>query len=195
MPPMPRLILFVDLAGTLEVRDPATGRWGLWPGSEPVIADLAADFELRLTTGEDPGGAHASLQQLGLRRYFAGVHAGLPGGGKPFGQLAASLGQSPEQCLAIGDDALSDTARDTDRLPSVILEHADGLVDPTRLAAVVRELARDGDFLAGFEAALARVTDDTSAGALHDAVLGGGSRIGWWQRSGRDDRAVVVLQG
>ena len=100
---MQRPILFFDLAGTLEVRDPVTGRWGLWPGADRALADLFDDFELHLTTGDGPGGAAGSLQDLDLREFFTGIHAGLPGGGKPFGQLAASLGRRPEECLAIGD--------------------------------------------------------------------------------------------
>ena len=70
---MQRPILFFDLAGTLEVRDPVTGRWGLWPGADRALADLFDDFELHLTTGEGPGGAAGSLQDLDVREFFTGA--------------------------------------------------------------------------------------------------------------------------
>ena len=195
---MQRPILFFDLAGTLEVRDPGTGRWGLWPGADRVLAHLGDDFELHLTTGDGPGGAASSLQELDLREFFTGIHAGLPGGGKPFGQLAASLGRLPEQCLAIGDSAQNDTAGDSDRLVSVILEHGERLVPPARLQSVVRELAVAEDFLTGFiealaAAAAAGTSDSPFGNTLHESTLGGGCRLGWWRKTTTAERAVVLL--
>ena len=188
---MQRPILFFDLAGTLEVRDPGTGRWGLWPGADRALADLFDDFELHLTTGDGPGGAAGSLQELDLREFFTGVHAGLPGGGKPFGQLAASLGRRPEECLAIGDSTQNDTAGDSDRVVSVILEHGQRLVPPARLKAVVRELAVAEDFLTGFVEALAATS--ASGNTLRESTLGGGCRLGWWRKNATTERAMVLL--
>jgi len=200
---MQRPVIFCDLAGTLEVRRPDTGRWGPWPGVEPVLADLCRDFDLHLTTGEGPASAGPSLVDLGLRDYFTDIHAGLQGGGKPFGLIAASLGVPASSCLAVGDSAASDTAGDTDRTPSVILNHGGGLVDPARLGVVVRALWKGESFLAGFEAALAAaggLDNENEAGpsglhadALHASDLGGGSRLGWWRKTSNSRRAVVLL--
>ncbi len=194
---MQRPVIFFDLAGTLEVRDPATGRWGPWPGADALLADLCADFDLHLTTGEAPAFAGPSLEDLGLREFFTGVHAGLHGGGKPFGVIAASLGVPLEHCLAVGDSARNDTAGDTDRIPSVIIVHGQGLVAPATLGAVVRGLWSGASFLGGFTEALAAVAgpgaDGIHAAELHDSQLGGGCQLGWWRKTAASRRALVVL--
>ncbi len=191
---MPRPLLFIDLAGTLDVRDPVTGRWGVWPGAEPVLADLAADHDLHLTTGDAPGGAHAWLVELGLRQHFTAVHAGLPGGGKPFGAIAAQLGVDPAHCLAVGDNPVSDTAGDSEEVVSVLLEHRPRLVTPARVAEVVGALAAAGSFLAGFEAALEAATADETV-RMSRSTMGGGCRLGWWAKATDERRPVVVMTG
>ncbi|HOX26940.1 MAG TPA: hypothetical protein PLL30_14105 [Candidatus Krumholzibacteria bacterium] len=194
---MSRPLLFFDLAGTLEVRDPVTGRWGAWPGVAASLADLAVDHDLHLTTGDGTDEAAGTLEEYGLGRHFRRVHGDLRGAGKPFGALAAALGRAPAHCLAVGDNPFSDTASDTDEVVSVLLEHSRTLVEPTRVVALVRELGVSGSFLAGFLAAADR------AGASEDPVarlqdlaptrLGGGGRLGWWLKEPRARRPVVVL--
>lgn len=193
---MPRPVLFFDLAGTLEVRDPASGLWGAWPGADALLGHLAADFDLHLTTGDGATGAGRTLGKLGLRELFAGIHAGLPGGGKPFGMIAGKLGRRPEQCLAVGDSTVNDTAGDSDRVASVIVDHRGGHVAPERLQAVVRELWDGESFLAGFATVLAAADDGPApADGLHAAALGGGCRLGWWHKTAVSRRAVVLLTG
>lgn len=200
---MPRPVLFFDLAGTLEVRDPTTGLWGAWPGVDVLLHDLAADFDLHLTTGDGRNGAGRALAKLGLSECFAGVHADLPAGGKPFGMIAATLGRRPEQCLAVGDSTVNDTAGDSDRVASVIVDHRGGYVAPKRLGTVVRDLWDGDSFLAGFATALAATDDDPRspeagpipADGLHASALGGGCRLGWWRKTAVSRRAVVLLTG
>jgi hypothetical protein len=199
---MPRPVLFFDLAGTLEVRDPRTGRRGAWPGADALLAGLARRFDLHLTTGEDPGLAAPSLADLGLAAPFTGIHAGLSGGGKPFGVLAAELGVPADRCLAVGDSLVSDTAGDSDRVVSVILA-GDGAMDPARLGRVIDELWAEGSFLAGFRAAVAATAGGrpgpadpppADLDALRPSPLGGGCRLGWWRKSAASRRPVVLLR-
>jgi hypothetical protein len=201
---MTRPALFVDLAGTLDVRDPATGRWGLWPGIDTVLADLAAHCDLYLTTGDSPDGAQQSLVELGLTRHFAGVRAGLPGGGKPFGAIAAELGREPARCLALGDNPVSDTAGDTDAVVSVLLDHRrQRLVSSRRAGAVLAQLLAGGTVLQTFSELLA--TAATSGSAPNDEILiqavlyelgrGEGVYLGWWEKLSRQRRPVVVVTG
>jgi len=201
MAPMPRPVLFFDLAGTLEQRDPRTGRWGAWPGVATVLAEFAATFDLHLTTGESPALAGSSLEDLGLRRHFAGIHAGLSGGGKPFGELAATLGVAAERCLAVGDSLGSDTAGDSDRIVSVILAAQDRPLPAARLFLAVDTLWTGDSFLAGFRTALATMVEDPVApdsdpvdlDGLQASPLGGGCRLGWWCKSADSRRPVVLL--
>jgi hypothetical protein len=203
---MLRPLIFCDLAGTLEVRDPATGLSGPWPGVRAVLEDLARDHELHLATGDSQAGAVVSLRELGLREVFAALHTGLVGGGKPFGTLAAAAARPPSACLAVGDDPAADTAGDSDAIVSVIVSRPGACVAAPRLAELVRALghAGAGSFLAGFTVALARVAAADSPGgspqratrwlALPGSELAGGCRLGWWQKAGSGPRPVVVLE-
>ncbi|MEZ4389147.1 MAG: HAD family hydrolase [Candidatus Krumholzibacteriia bacterium] len=200
---MPRSILFVDLAGTLILRDPEIRRWVAWTGVAGLLHSLAARHDLHLTTGDSTAGARAALDSLEVRELFAGLHTNLPGGGKPFGALARTLGARPEQCLALGDSPVSDTAGDSDRVVSVILEHHAAQVPVARVSQVVDALAGEAGFLAGFEAALAAdptagAAGEPAPGPLHAAPLvpfGSipDARLGWWRRSATQRRPVVVL--
>ncbi|MDD5718232.1 MAG: hypothetical protein PHQ53_00920 [Candidatus Krumholzibacteria bacterium] len=169
---MLRPVLFIDLAGTLVLQRPDTGRWGMWPGVDALLAGLTQRFELHLATGEARAGAAAELGDLKLCRYFSAVHADLPGGGKPFGVLAAMAGRPPQACLAIGDDPFNDTAGDSDQVVSLLLRHGAGLIDPHRVETVIRALADRGAFLPGFEKLLAesRSSAVTAAAAAATAA-------------------------
>lgn len=203
---MPRPLIFCDLAGTLEVRDPATGLLGPWPGARAVLEELARDHELHLTTGDSRSGAVVSLRELGLREVFAALHTGLTGGGKPFGALASAAGRPPSACLAVGDDPTADTAGDSDAIVSVIVSRSGVAVTATRLGTLVRALGQAGgagSFLLGFGVELARVSGaDAPGGSPQRAVrwaslpasdLAGGCRLGWWLKAGSGPRPVVVL--
>lgn len=201
---MARPILFFDLAGTLEVRNPTTGRYGPWPGVDGLLAELAVDHDLHVATGDKAEIAESTLGEYGLRRWFRGVHADLPAGGKPFGALAESLGREPEECLAIGDHPLNDTAGDSERVVSLLVQHGRTLVEPARVGAVVRALGAGPTFLAGFLAAIAAGGAGPASGTGGAAVrlqdlpptdLGGGGRLGWWWKGPQARRAVVVLAG
>jgi hypothetical protein len=195
-----RPVLFIDLAGTLELADPQTRRWGLWPGAIPVLTGLAADFELHLTTGDHPFGARQTLADLGLAGLFTGIHADLPGSGKPFGAIAADLGRDPALCLAMGDNPVSDTAGDTDRVVSLLLDHRHALVTPERAAAVIRRLAADGSFRDAFDGLAGEAGDGDQPGRLPREILPSsdlapGCRLGWWHKSAGVRRPVVLLSG
>lgn len=199
---MPRPVIFIDLAGTLVVRDPVSKSWGAWTGVAGLLHDLAATCDLHLTTGDSHAGARAALADLDVLPLFRGIHADLQGGGKPFGTLAASLDRDPENCLVLGDNPTADTACDTDRVVSIILAHDEALVSVGRVRDVVAALAVEGSFMRGFEVEMARleVADNprTAPGRLNPDVLvssplGGGCRLGWWQRFRASRRAVVLL--
>jgi len=196
-------LIFCDLAGTLEVRDPRTGMACVWPDVRVALGGLVRDHELHLTTGDSRTGARLSLSEFGLSDLFTELHAGLPGGGKPFGGLAQLCGRPTSRCLAIGDNPVSDTAGDTDEVVSVIVVHTPRIVPAARVAAVVRALGAGGSFLAGFNLALAAATDAEAPGAsavqaarwseLPRSDLVGECRLGWWNKPGAGARPVVVL--
>ncbi|MBD3221308.1 hypothetical protein GF314_08685 [bacterium] len=198
---MAHSLLFVDLAGTLVLRDPQSRQWVAWTGVAGLLHGLAQGHDLHLTTGDDDASARAALEELEVTEYFTGVHAGLPGGGKPFGQLARVLGAAPEQCLAIGDNPVSDTAGDTERVVSVILRHETAQVPVQRVREVVGGLQHVEGYLTGFAATLERaggVATTGEPGPLDPSVLsvclsGSDCRLGWWQKSTRARRPVVVV--
>ena len=194
-------LLFVDLAGTLELRDPQSRQWVVWTGVAGLLHGLAQSHDLHLTTGDTDASARAMLEELEVAEHFTGVHADLPGGGKPFGQLARVLGVPPERCLAIGDDPISDTAGDTDRVVSVILQHDTAQVPVQRVREVIGGLQHVEGYLTGFAAALERaggVETTGEPGPLEPSLLsvclsGSDCRLGWWQKSTRARRPVVVI--
>jgi hypothetical protein len=198
---MPSSALFIDLAGTLVLRDPSTRRVVAWTGVAGLLHDLAATHQLHLTTGDSEHGAHATLNELDVADLFTGVHANLSGGGKPFGALATALGLEPERCLVIGDNPINDTAGDSDRVVSLILRHETAQVATPRVREVVSAVDDEQGFLRGFTA---RVNGDGGLGpydgeapldldALPVSALGDDCRLGWWQKTARSRRAVVML--
>lgn len=200
---MPRPLIFCDLAGTLEIADPVTALPGPWPEARGVLAALTRDHDLHLATGESRPGALATLRSLELQGLFRELHTDLPGGGKPYAALAARAGQSLDLCVAIGDDPIGDTARDTDAVVSVLVRHRPRVVRPTRVAAMVRALGGAGSFRAGFAVAVAAAAHSEQAGAspgqathwddLPHSDLAGGGRLGWWDKPGYGPRPVVAL--
>jgi len=199
---MPRPVLFIDLAGTLILRDPESRQWVAWTGVAGLLHDLARDHDLHLTTGDSDAGARGSLAELGVTDLFSGVHTSLPGGGKPFGALARVLGKEPSRCLVLGDDPVNDTARDTDQIVSLILWHETQQIPVAQVQELVTTLGVEGDFLAGFEAELSRRGEaDVSEleGVLDPAglmasSLGDHCRLGWWQKSQSSRRPVVTVK-
>jgi len=199
---MPRPTLFIDLAGTLVLRDPRSREWVVWTGASGFLYGLARTHDLHLTTGESDAGARDILGDLEVTDLFAGIHADLPGGGKPFGALARALGVPADHCLALGDSPVNDTAGDSDQVVSLIVQHRRAQVPTARVGAVLDGLwTDDGGFLAGFEAALAaggeaaREELDGPFGAEHLATshLGDDCRLGWWRKTSHGRRPVVAL--
>jgi len=199
---MTRPVLFFDLAGTLELRLPS-GRWGLWPGADVLLTNLAKDHDLYLTTGDSPAGARGFLGETGLAQNFKGIHAALPGGGKPFGAIAGELGVDPARCLAIGDNPVSDTAGDTDQVVTLLVDHGENLVTADRVGEVVQWLGSEGSFLSTFEDQLKGFTSQgttpidfaLSQAKLYEFEVGGGGLLGWWEKTAQSRRAVVMLSG
>ncbi len=185
---MPRPVLFIDLAGTLILRDPESRRWVTWTGAAGLLHDLARNHDLHLTTGDSDAGARAALADLEVSDLFSGVHANLPGGGKPFGALARQLAVPPDHCLALGDNPVSDTAGDSDRVVSIILQHETAQVPVSRVGALVATLGGAEGFLAGFEAQLAATDGKQGVGPL-----GADCRLLWWQKTASQRRPVVTL--
>jgi hypothetical protein len=193
---MPRPIIFIDLAGTLVVRDPQSRRLVAWTGVAGLLFELAREHDLHLATGESPGGARAALADLGVESLFTDVHADLPMGGKPFGALAQGLGVPPRHCLMLGDDHLADTAGDTDAVVTLLLRHETRQVPVARVREVVARLRAEDGFLAGFEALLGAngsVREVDALDRLAGAALGDDCRLGWWRRTETTRRPVVVL--
>jgi len=199
---MPRPTLFIDLAGTLILRDPQSRQWVVWTGAAGFLYGLARTHDLHLTTGESESGARDILNDIEVTDLFAGIHADLPGGGKPFGALSRALGVPADHCLALGDSPVNDTAGDSDQVVSLIVQHRRAQVPTARVGAVLGGLwADDGGFLAGFEAALAAGSEPVAAardGAfdaerLAASYLGDDCRLGWWRKTAQGRRPVVVL--
>jgi hypothetical protein len=194
---MDRPLLFCDLAGTLEVQDPDLGMATSWPGAREALADLARDHDLHLATGDSYPGAVTSLGVLGLRPFFRELHAGLPGGGKPFGALAAAAGRRPERCIVLGDDPVADTAADSEVVVSLIVVHRPRLVPADRVLRAIRAMAHGDGFFGGF---VGLVGDRGRGGAVRWAdlppvELAGPARAGWWNKPGTGPRPVVELSG
>jgi hypothetical protein len=198
---MPRPTLFIDLAGTLILRDPQSRQWVAWTGVAGLLHTLARTHDLHLTTGDSDAGARAALDSLEVTDLFSGIHADLTGGGKPFGALARALGVPADHCLALGDNPVADTAGDSDQVVSLIVRHERAQVPTARVGAVLAGLWADGGFLAGFEAALAAGGEprpDAPDGpfvAEHFATshFGDDCRLGWWRRTAQQRRPVVTL--
>lgn len=195
---MPRRTLFIDLAGTLILRDPESRRWGAWTGVAGLLGDLAAHHDLHLTTGDSQSGARAALADLEVTDLFSGVHSELPGGGKPFGALARALGVVPARCLVLGDDPINDTARDSDEIVSLIMFHETRQIPTAQVREVMGMLADAGDdVLSGFKALVSDeapvVTGSLDPARLSPSPLGDHCRLGWWLKHGDARRPVITL--
>ena len=146
-------LLMWDLAGTLILLDPRTGKPGPLPGADVYLPELGRDFRHVVTTGDTANearhilGAHEILPHLD--RIFADLHEPV---GKPYGQVIAEMGAGTARSLAVGDRLRVDVGSDTDRIVSILVGQEGRPVNAGMIAYMVHILRRQSadDFLTAF---------------------------------------------
>lgn len=147
-------VLLWDMAGTLIPFDPSSGMPRALPGCDEFLPELARDFRLVVTTGDQPESATSLLSSFGLARHFENIYGDLFAPvGKPFGEILRHLGARPEHSLAVGDRLTADVASDTPRVVTLLINQDGDCGSAGLVALVIKTLRRHAhDFPAGFTA-------------------------------------------
>ena len=173
--------LLWDLAGTLVPYDPITGHAGALPDFDKHLPELAARFDMVVTTGEGTASARALLADLGLLSYFRSVFGDLLGSaGKPYGNILKQLRGDARQSLAIGDRLRGDLPADTDDLVTFLVNQNGGTASAGMIAYLIGVLERNGP---DFPAAFGKICRDADPADDLAGPIGGGRIVQAWRRN------------
>ena len=171
--------LLWDLAGTLLAFDPLVGRSSPLPGWETALPDLARNWRLFVTTGEESRSARGLLGSHGMLPVFEEIFGDLlNSGGKPHGEILREIRGRPELSLVIGDRLQGDVPADTDELVLLLVNQGGEILNAAMIAATVGQIRETAPTIPeAFRALSARAEPDPDA----LGPCGGGAITAAWR--------------